>query len=52
MKLEWHVLCLCGQYQVAAFLHECAQRSWHEPPELLFGECYEPTAAQVAELAA
>jgi len=36
------------QYQVAAFLHECAQRRWRDPPdELVFADCDEPTAAQV-----
>jgi len=39
------------QYQVAAFLRECAQRRWRDPPdELVFAECDEPTAAQAAEL--
>jgi len=35
---------------VAAFLHECAQRRWRDPPdELVFAECDELAAAQVAE---
>jgi len=40
------------QYQVAAFLHECAQRRWRDPPdELVFAECEEPTAPHVDALA-
>jgi len=40
------------QYQVAAFLHECAQRRWRDPPdELVFTECDEPTTAHVDALA-
>jgi len=42
------------QYQVAAFLHECAQRRWRDPPdELVFAECDHraPTAAQADALA-
>lgn len=28
------------QYQVAAFLYDCAQRRWRDPPgELMFAEC-------------
>jgi hypothetical protein len=39
------------QYRVAAFLHECSQRRWRDPPsELLFAECESVGEAESAEL--